>query len=82
MVLAAFVAALGVIQCADGTTMNSSQTHACVTPDTSSYAFDFTDVYTLNRKMPQGCTCKNNLKSDSECTVRGSGRRQRARGMP
>ncbi len=46
---------------------NQSQTYGCNVPKI--YEFDWTDVYNMNRKMPQGCACQKSSVSDDECTV-------------
>ena len=46
---------------------NQSQTHGCNIG--RFYEFDWADVYSLERKMPQGCTCAAGGVSKSNCKV-------------
>jgi hypothetical protein len=46
---------------------NQSQTHGCNIG--RFYEFDWEDVYSLERKMPQGCTCAAGGISKSNCKV-------------
>jgi len=66
---ARFATIIASLQCVSSSTLHANQVQTYGCNAQTFYTFDWENVYQLDRKLPQGCTCSNSMTTDNECEL-------------